>query len=476
MINATLKPLTVALLIGLTGCSQIPTYEKPLVDLPTTLGSTGVSAGLQMPTTEQQWWAQFNDPALTQWLDAALQNNADFAIADQRLRQAQAALTQGRADQRPRLDGQADAGRQQTSDVAVPIGQRQTYNQFNLGALLSYEIDLWGRVSANVQSLEAQQQAQRLNRENLRLSLMTNVAQSYFNLRTLDQMVDLAQQTVVSRQETLNLRQRQYELGSITQLTVQQAQVELSRVEIQHLRLLQQRDLQRTALSLLAGQSPAQILAYNQAQAAEVQAYPMPVLPPSIDSSLLMRRPDIQAAEQQLIAANANIGVARAALFPRLSLNGFIGLGSEALNDLFSQDAVKWQAQAGLTAPIFNRGSLQAQVDISEAEQQIKLQEYQQTLRQAFGEALDALTQQHRAQQQLDAQQRQVDALRETLRLAQTRFDSGYSSYLEVLDAQRSLFDAELALVETELSHLSAGIKLYKAIGGHWQAANEQRS
>lgn len=151
-------------------------------------------------------------------------------------------------------------------------------------------------------------------------------------------------------------------------------------------------------------------------------------------------------------------------------------MGSEALNDLFNQDAVKWQAQAGLTAPIFNRGSLQAQVEINEAEQQVKLLEYQQTLRQAFAEALDALTQQQRAQQQRDAQQRQVDALRETLRLAQTRFDSGYSSYLEVLDAQRSLFDAELALVETELSYLNAGIQLYKAIGGHWQAENKQHA
>lgn len=472
MIRSTQKILPLSLMLVLAGCSQMPSYEKPQTDLPQTIGEIQQEPGLVIPETEQAWWLQFNDPTLQALLDKALTHNADFNNAQQRLFQARAALTQGRAERWPSLQLQGGLANQQTSDNAFPQGQGAEFESYNLDGLISYEVDLWGRVRSNQLRLSAEYEAMQADTQALRLSLSAAVATNYFNLRALDQMVSIARNTVSSRQENLQLRQRQYELGRLTQLAVQQAEVELTRVEIELINLEQQRDVQRHALSLLVGDSPAEMVKSSQAKAGNGGFIDteLPALYSDLTSDLLMRRPDIQAAEQRLIAANANIGVARAALFPKLSLNGLIGVNSDSIDTLFDGDSTRWQAQAGLTAPIFNAGSLRAQVQISEAEQQIMLNQYQQTLRQAFAEALDALNMHQRSARQLEVQQRQVVALRSTLDLAQKRFDSGYSSYLEVLDAQRTLFDAEVAMVTTKRNYLNASIELYKALGGHWQA------
>lgn len=472
--SPTLKALSLAIGLVLAGCSQVPTYEQPKTDLPQTLGQTHQAPGLVLAANEKDWWAQFANAELQDLLNQALANNADFAIAQQRLYQARSALTQGRAGLLPNVSVEAGVSNQETSNLSFPAGQGAEFDNVNLSGLISYEVDLWGRVRANRDRLSAEYKAMQADQVALRLSLSSAVAQNYFNLRALDQMVEIASNTVISRKETLQLRQRQYELGRLTQLAVQQAEVELSRVDIQLINLQQRRDAQRHALSVLIGETPQQMLARSQAQAADAmfEHYSLPILPAELNSELLMRRPDIQAAEQRLIAANANIGVARAALFPKLSLNGMLGFSSESFDNLFESDAAQSRVQAGLSAPIFNAGALRAQVKISEAQQQITLQQYQQTLRQAFAETLDALSMQQRSQQQLDAQLRQVSALRLTLDLAQKRFDSGYSSYLEVLDAQRALFDAEVSMVNTKLNHLNANIQLYKAIGGHW--SNDQ--
>lgn len=465
-----LSLLASAMTLVLSGCSQMPTYEKPETDLPQRIGESASAPGLVVPDTEQAWWSAFNDPMLTELINHTLAHNSQFAIAQHRLFQARAALTQGRADAYPAVNAQGGVMRQQTSDMAFPQGQGAEFDNFSLGGLISYEVDLWGRVRANQLRLDAQYQAMQADSEALRLSLSAQIATHYFSLRALDQMVQIAKNTVVSRQENRQLRQRQYELGRVTPLAVQQAEVELSRVEIQLISLEQQRDTQRQALSVLAGYTPKQMIEKSQAADSPhgFNHTVIPGLPQDLSSEWLVRRPDILAAEQRLIAANANIGVARAALFPKLSLNGLIGVSSENLSDLFDGDAVQWQAQAGLTAPIFNAGALRAQVQISEAEQQIMLAQYQQTLRQAFAEALNALSMQQRSTAQLKAQERQIQALRQTLDLAQKRFDSGYSSYLEVLDAQRALFDAEVSLVTTQRNVLNASIELYKALGGHW--------
>ncbi|UQB42883.1 efflux transporter outer membrane subunit [Thiomicrospira microaerophila] len=463
----------IALAALATGCSQIPNYQAPQNDLPQHL-TFAENLKLDNPLNDQAWWQSFADQQLTKWLEQALANNHDLAVLDQRLVQAQAVLTRGQADRLPNVIGQAGLGRQQTSDNAFPTNQGTTFNSFNLDGLVSYEVDLWGRVRAQQQGLVARYQALASDRQAAQLSLTSAVAQHYFSLQALDEMVLIAQNTVVSRQENLQLRQRQFELGRLTPLAVQQAEVELSRVEVELIRLQAEQDQQRNALSVLLGHKPTQQLAMAQSHPESNTRFIDLTLPPlqlDWDSQRLLQRPDVIAAEQRLQAANADIGQARAALFPSVQLNALFGINSVDLNSLFDSDALQWRVNAGLTAPIFNGGALRAQVQITEAEQQIILLDYQQTLRQAFAETLNAISQLNRADAQLAAQQRQLDALRKTLDLAQKRFDAGYSSYLEVLDAQRALFDAEIAMVRTQRDLRLARIALYKALGGHAQAA-----
>jgi multidrug efflux system outer membrane protein len=366
----------------------------------------------------------------------------------------------------PNVNAQLGAGRQQTSDHAFPTQQAE-FNSFTLDGLVSYEVDLWGRVRANQLGLSARFDSLQADRLAARLSLTAAVAQHYIDLLALNEMIAIAQATVTSREQNLHLRQRQFELGRLTPLAVQQAEVELSRVQVELIALEQQRDRHYLALSVLVGDTPVQQLQRiqpDQDQQSRFIDHRLPALTTDLHSERLLARPDVVAAEQRLIAANADIGQARARLFPSLQLNALLGVSSSELNNLFDSDALQWQVNAGLLAPIFNAGALRANVEIAEAEQRIRLLDYQQTLRVAFSETLEALSIVSRTQAQLDAQQRQLNALRNSLDLAHKRFDAGYSSYLEVLDAQRALFDAEIALVNSQRNQLNARIGLYKAL------------
>ncbi len=455
----------IALAVLASGCSQIPNYQAPQVPLPATL--TLAPAQQTLSLDEQAWWQALVDETLADLLAQALTHNYELAVIDQRLVQAQAAITRGRADSLPRLDGQATIGRQQTADNAFPTNQGAEFDRFSLEGLIRYEVDLWGRVRANQQSLAAQFESLQADRQAARLGLLAGVAQHYIDLLALNDMITIAQNTVISGEQNLQLRQRQFELGRLTPLAVQQAEVELSRVQVALIGLEQQRDQQYLALSLLVGDHPVQQLARLKQQNANTARFidkQLPALNLELDAERLLQRPDVMAAEQRLIAANADIGQARARLLPSLTLHGLLGLSSTELTSLFDSDALQWQVSAGLLAPIFNAGSLRAQVQIAEAEQQIRLLDYQQTLRVAFSETLTALSIEQRTQAQLLAQQRQLNALRNSLDLAQQRFDAGYSSYLDVLDAQRALFDAEIAMVNSQRNQLNARIGLYKAL------------
>lgn len=473
MSRPVLKPLSTLIpVLLLAGCSQIPVYEKPKTELPDQWQLSQTQQLQSVVMDESAWWKQLaGDETLNQLIDEALKNNQDIALARVNLEQAISLLRQSQSGLYPELNANAGLARTQSSDQAYPMQQGATFGDFSLGALLSYELDLWGRVDASVKQSEAALKATQADQHTLKLSVSAAVAQSYLNLMALNQSLLLAQNTVQSRKETLELRQTQLEYGSVTPLTVYQAESELAAVEISLHQLQEQRDLQLHALGVLVGRSPSALVKMTgDAMPTEALTYTDSLpLPKSLPSDLLNRRPDIFAAEQRLIAANANIGVAKAALFPSISLTGLLGFQSEALSHLFDDDAVTWNASAGITAPIFDYGRRQAQVRISEAQKKAMVINYQQTIRNAFKEVLDALTRLEGSSKQLAAQQRQVTALKQTLELAQSRFDAGYSSYLEVLDAQRNLFNAELAQVSMKLNHSSALVSLYKALGGSWE-------
>jgi multidrug efflux system outer membrane protein len=457
----------------LSGCSQMPAYESPKTELPET-DSLIEGAELQaLEAEESLWWQQLSgDARLQRWMDQALENNRDLALAQIRLNQAREMLQQSQAGRYPQLNAQGLAATLQSSDETFPSGQGANFQDFSLGALLSYEIDLWGRVRAQVKQSESLLKASEADRAAQALSLRATVAQAYLNLMALNQNLSLAKATVESREQTLKLRQTQLEYGSITPLTVHQAEAELASVQVALHQLEEQRDLQVHALAVLMGLSPKALVEMAEQGVetrplTELDSLPLADTPAQ---ALLVRRPDVLAAEQRLIAANANIGVARAALFPRISLSGLFGFQSDSVDRLLRDSAIGWNAGASIQAPIFDFGSRRAQVRISEAQQQAMLIEYQQTVRNAFREVLDALTQIQGSQKQLVAQQRQVAALRQSLSLAQKRFDAGYSSYLEILDAQRNLFNAELTQVNMTLNRARAFVSLYKSLGGHWQS------
>jgi multidrug efflux system outer membrane protein len=474
--------LSVVLSVALSGCSQIPTYQSPITQLPADWKVVNQTTPTQPTLNEAQWWHTLSgDAQLYALIEEARTHNADAQLAKIRLRQAHALLQQSQAARLPQLNGTLGVGRTQSSDESYPEGQGATFGNFSLGALLSYELDVWGKVDASAQSAQANVNASQADEKAVMLSVSAAVAKAYLNLRALNQNLLLAQQTIQSRTETLKLRQTQLDYGSVTPLTVYQAQAELAAVDIALHQLTEQRNLQWNALGVLVGRSPQALVntplnnalqsskdSQNLVQTQDGQRLDLQPIPMGLPSELLQRRPDILAAEQRLIAANANIGVARASLYPSISLTGFLGLKSESLSNLLNSNASAWNASADMTAPIFDGGQRQAQVAISQAQQQAQLVDYQQTVRNAFKEVLDALVQIEGSQHQLAAQHRQVEALKQTLVLAQTRFDGGYSSYLEVLDAQRSLFSAELTWVTMQLNSTVARVNLYKALGGNW--------
>ncbi|WP_024850460.1 efflux transporter outer membrane subunit [Hydrogenovibrio kuenenii] len=464
------KYLLVMTPLLLAACSQMPTYEKPKVDMPKVWAESLPKTVQKAQMTEEQWWDSLSgDKVLYRLIEKGRTQNKDIQLAVLRLKQARSYLTQAQSGSYPEFDATAGASRTKSSNQSYPQGQGAEFNNYSLGGLLSYEVDIWGRVSSLKSAAEANLKATEANKDAVDLSISSAIATAYLNLRALDHSVILAEDTVTSRKEALELRKKQLQLGSITPLSVQQAEADLASVEVSLYKLREQRDLQRHALSLLLGESPQKILADSQKPDGEVfKDHKVLSVPVGVPSDLLLRRPDIVAAEQKLIAANANIGVARASLFPSISLTGMFGVQSESLSNLFKDDAFNWNAGANITAPIFDYGKRKANVAISKAEKQAMLITYQDTVKRGFAETLDALTQYHGSQLQLEAQQRQVTALSKSLELAKKRFDAGYSSYLEVLDAQRSLFNAQLSLVNTKLRHYDSLVSLYKAIGGSW--------
>ncbi len=472
------KLMTISTLIPvmlLTGCSQIPSYEKPKTELPSEsswqqLNKPQVS--MQLDINENNWWQQLsNDKVLVGLIDEALQHNSDVGLAKLNLRQARSVLQQNQSALYPELGINGELARTQSSDEVYPLGNQATFSQFSLGALLSYELDIWGKNSALVEQAQANLNATEADQKAIKLSVTSAVAQSYLNLMAINQNIQIARNTVKSRNEALALRNAQFEYGSATPLSVHQAESELASVEISLQQLLEQRQLQLHALAVLIGRSPQALVEQNaqQWETQELNSLNSLPLPKLVPSELLERRPDIVAVEQRLIAANASIGVAKAALFPSISLTGLLGFQSEALDRLFVDEAEMWNASAAINAPIFDYGKRQSQVQITQAQKEALVIQYQQTIRTAFKEVLDALTQLEGSNIQLAAQQRQVKALRQILSLSEQRYGAGYSSYLEVLDAQRNLFTAELAEVSMKLNHASALVNLYKALGGQWQ-------
>lgn len=447
-------PLVVAL--AMSGCAVGPDFVRPSSTLPD--GYLEQTAGAEdiNPLIEQAWWSHFRDPMLDELMDKALNQNADVRAAVARVEQAEAAAREAGAEYLPQINAQAVGSR-------TRIGGR-TVNNANATAFTAYELDVWGRVRRSNESARALALASHYSRDAIRLSVAGLVSTNYLALRAYDAQLMLSAESEASREATLKLVRTRVDAGLVSPLDLYQAQGALSAIQAQSAALRLQRALTLHQLALLTGAPDLQITP------GDLRQLPMPPVPPAgLPSALVQGRPDVREAEETVVAANATIGVAKAGYFPRFSLTGSIGRESDTLSNLFSGGASAWSLGLGALMPILDFGRTSARVDQAAGLKKESIVAYQNTLQTAFKEVNDALVGLRENAAGEAAQTARVDAAEKALRLAQLRYESGYSGYLEVLDAQRTSNESLLAFVSTRQSRLAAAVDLFKALGGGWR-------
>lgn len=452
----------------LAGCAAVgPDYERPAVELPATYPDPG--AGGAATAIDAAWWKLYGDPALDRLVERALERNADVRIAVARIEEADANLREAGASFLPQIDLTVLASRAGvTTSGAVPVPSTVPVirNNVRLTAAAAYELDFWGRLRRSVEAVRAQALGTRYAKDVVSLSLAGLASQAYFSLRSLDVQIALTRETLAVRDEYMGIVRSRASGGLASDLDVNQAIVARVDAATQLRELQRQRALVEHQLGTLSGK-----LDLALPEAATLLALPVPPAPPpGLPSTLLERRPDIRQAEQQLVSANAQIGVARAAMLPTISLTGTYGGETQALSTLLANGSNIWTLGFGLALPIFDWGRLDARAEAAEARARQSLAAYQKAIETAFREVADGLTnleQTTAAEQDLWAR---AMAARNTVRLARARYEAGYSPYLELLDAQRTANDAELAVVRNRQNRLSASVDLMKSLGGGWTA------
>lgn len=445
------------------GCTMLgPDYERPQSTLPGTY--PGAPAVALASSVQAEWWKLYGDATLNELVASALERNADLRVAAARIEETDANLREAGAAFLPPVDLGATGTRQEVSTrVATPVQQPTIRNNLRVTASTSFEVDFWGRLRRNAESARSLALVSRYGREVVALSLAGLTTQAYFSLRSLDAQIAVTGESLKSRLETLDFVRRRARGGLASDLDVNQAEVVYRDSSAQLTDLRRQRLLIEHQLGTLTGRLDLAV------PSGDLLALPVPPVPPAgLPSTLLERRPDVRQAEEQLVASNAQIGIAKAAMLPTISLTGNYGAESRALAMLVGGGANIWSVGFGLSLPIFDAGRLQARADAAVARQKQAVAGYQRASESAFREVADALSNlQQTAAGEDDLQARAV-AARSSLRLARIRYEAGYSAYLEVLDAQRTANDAELALLRNRQSRLSATVDLMKALGGGW--------
>lgn len=469
MIGALREPTRCAALvvaIVLAGCMVGPDYQRPTTELPAAFpeADTVLPGADAVPS---DWWRLFDDPVLDDVVASALAANVDIALAVARIEEADANLRAVNAALLPEIDLAGSANRNANSTKVAAPSPPIVRNDLKLTLNASFEIDFWGKLRRASEAARARGLSTRYAKDVVTLSIAALTSQTYFALRSLDAQIASTRGTLLTREETLRLVRRRADGGLASDLEVRQAEGARSDAAFQLDELLRERAVAEHLLGTLTGRLGLSI------PAGDLAHLPLPVPPPpGLPSALLERRPDIRQAEQDLVAANAQIGVAKAQLFPTITLTGDFGGESKSLAGLFTVPGRIWALSAGLSAPIFEGGRLTALVDVQQARQRQVLAAYQKAIQTGFREVEDALTNVQRyAALEADARA-SFNAAREALRLANLRYQAGYTGFLDVLDSQRSLNVAELALIRSRQNLLSASVDLMKALGGGWDAGS----
>jgi multidrug efflux system outer membrane protein len=468
-----MRPRLLAALVAtgcVTGCTVGPSYNRPDVTPPPAFRGTN-AAPAPDPTSvaDLKWFEVFKDERLQEMIRTALVRNHDLRDAVARVDAARAGLGITRSNQFPTVEGSASVTTARTASTGtfpLPEGADATRTVGTAGVgLPSFELDLWGRLRRATEAARADLLASDYNRKAVITTLVSDVATAYFNLLELDSELAIAKRTLKVREESLTLIRSRERGGLGTLLDVRQGEQlvhSAAQVVPDIERLIEQTENQ---ISLLLGGSPA---AVTRGRSLTEQDQ-LPDVPPGLPSSLLDRRPDIQAAEQNLVGANAVIGVAKAAYFPRITLTGLLGFQSDQLSSLFTGPARVWQFVPQVTQPIFTAGRLKSNVRLAEAQQQIALIEYDRVIQTAFREVSDALVQRRKVREIGTEQERLVATLQDRSRMSYVRYEGGIDTLLNALDADRDLFAAELGLAQTRRNELVALVQLYRALGGGWQ-------
>ena len=453
----------IGLAVVLAGCMVGPDYRRPATELPASFA--GAAAGESDGAVPDDWWRLFGDPLLDELVATALAVNVDVAQAVARIEEADANLRAVDAALLPEIDLFGAAGRTASSARTTAPAPPLVRNDVRLALNASFEIDFWGKLRRASEAARAQAFSTRYAHDVVTLSVASLTAQTYFLLRSLDAQIAATRATLATRDETLAIVRRRADGGLASDLEVRQAEGARSDASFQLNELLRERALAEHLLATLTGRLD---LAIAPGDLAHLPVPPLP--PPGLPSALLERRPDIRQAEQDLIAANAQIGVAKAQLFPTITLTGDFGGESKSLAGLFTVPGRIWAFGAGLSAPIFEGGRLAALVDVQKARERQALAAYDRAIQTGFREVEDALTNVQRYAALEGDARGSVNAAREALRLANIRYQAGYTGFLDVLDSQRSLNVAELALIRSRQNLLAAGVDLMKALGGGWEA------
>jgi multidrug efflux system outer membrane protein len=458
--------LAAVLIVSIAGCAIGPNYKRPAVDVPAAYRGEPLDAGSDRgPESigDAKWWMVFQDEELQKLLRTALQQNYDLRIAATRVLGAQAQLGITRADQFPTVSAGADINT--TRNPKTPVFSSYQLNTGQLDLSAAWELDFWGKYRRATQAARASLLATEWGRRAVISTLVANVADAYFQLRALDLELEISQRTLASRRDSLKLTQALEQNGSVSLVDVRQGEQLVYTASEIIPNLERQIQQQENLISTLLGHNPGPI---PRGLNLEAEPHP-PAVPAGLPSRLLERRPDIQQSEEQMIAANAEIGVAKAAYFPDISLTALGGFQSDSLARLFTAPAGLWNVGPALTQPIFTAGKIHSNVKLAEANEQQAALTYQQTVQQAFRDVSDTLIAYQKDREYREQQELLTASAQDATHLAEVRYQSGVASYLEVLTNDTNYFSAELNLAQARLNELTDLVHLYDALGGGWE-------
>ncbi len=466
------KSLVVCLagVVALTGCTLGPNYKRPGVDMPGA-GSVSKKQAKKQRKALASWWTRFDDPTLNHLIKETLHRNLKIAKQVQVIRQERAALGLANSHLYPSISAQAKAARQELSGnagISRNGGKHLRYNQFSISGSLSYTLDLFGRLRRARQAARAQLLKSAYNKDAIRLTEISDVVTNYVTLRSEQRQIKVTRHTIKTRKQALKLDKERYKYGDINKLTLLQTRSSLQSAKAQLPTLQKQMRQTRTALAILVGKTPRQIMNRENIGQGNFHDIHIPKLPKVIPSLIINRRPDIRVAEAKLIAANANVGEAKAKFFPSISLTAMIGPQATHLNRLFDPLSMASSITGSLTQPLLDFGQRSANLNSKKAQKQEAIINYRQTLRQAFQSVKKALIAVRYTRKRLKSVRSELADYRQTLKLARTRYKAGQTNFFNVLDAQRNVYSTQLTLAQAISNRFIAIADLYKALGGGW--------